>query len=165
MDVPLFQACGAWQTSSCSSVTLLGSALHKHQHLPKRLENAKQSFFKIPPEVAGERRVHLFIKPSDAFPTEKKKVNNCCASLGSGRECIKREADLGEGEGGRNTKGEEGRRGCHRRTHRMSDKTLLDLFVLLGFSDESHLLWLTAREVHIKEEPSTDKCLFFPHNE
>lgn len=42
----------------------------------------------------------------------------------------------------------------------MSDKTLLDLFVLLGFSDESHLLWLTAREAHIKEEPSTDKCLF-----
>lgn len=42
----------------------------------------------------------------------------------------------------------------------MSDKTLLDLFVLLGFSDESHLLWLTAREVHIKERPGTDKCLF-----
>lgn len=42
----------------------------------------------------------------------------------------------------------------------MSDKTLLDLFVLLGFSDESHLLWLTAMEVHIKEKPSTDKCLF-----
>lgn len=43
--------------------------------------------------------------------------------------------------------------------HRVSDKTLLDLFVLLGFSDESHLLWLTAVEVHIKEKPSTDKCL------
>lgn len=42
----------------------------------------------------------------------------------------------------------------------MSDKTLLDLFVLLGFSDESHLLWLTAVEVHIKERPSADKCLF-----
>lgn len=42
----------------------------------------------------------------------------------------------------------------------MSDKTLLDLFVLLGFSDESHLLWLTAREAHIKEEPGADKCLF-----
>lgn len=44
--------------------------------------------------------------------------------------------------------------------HGVSDKTLLDLFVLLGFSDESHLLWLTAVEVHIKEKPSTDKCLF-----
>lgn len=44
--------------------------------------------------------------------------------------------------------------------HRVSDKTLLDLFVLLGFSDESHLLRLTAVEVHIKEKPSTDKCLF-----
>lgn len=78
----------------------------------------------------------------------------------------KKKADLGEREGGRNTKGEKGRRGCHQRTHRVSDKTLLDLFVLLGFSDESHLLRLTAREVHIKEEPSTDKCLFFsPHNE
>lgn len=42
----------------------------------------------------------------------------------------------------------------------MSDKTLLDLFVLLGFSHESHLLRLTAVEVHIKEEPGTDKCLF-----
>jgi len=42
----------------------------------------------------------------------------------------------------------------------VSDKTLLDLFVLLGFSDESHLLRLTAREVHIKEEPSADKCIF-----
>lgn len=44
--------------------------------------------------------------------------------------------------------------------HRLNDKTLLDLFVLLGFSDESHLLWPTAREVHIKEERAADKCLF-----
>lgn len=51
-----------------------------------------------------------------------------------------------------------------RRGHRMSDKTLLDLFVLLDFSDESHLLWLTARGAHIKQEHSRDKRLFL-HNE
>lgn len=44
--------------------------------------------------------------------------------------------------------------------HRMSDKTLLDLFVFLSSSDESHLLWLTAMEVDIKEDHSRDKCLF-----
>lgn len=44
--------------------------------------------------------------------------------------------------------------------HRMSDKTLLDLFVFLSFSDESHLLWLTATEEYIKEDNSRDKCLF-----
>lgn len=44
------------------------------------------------------------------------------------------------------------------------DKTLLDLFVLLNSSDESHLLWPTAREAYIKEEPDADKSLFL-HDE
>lgn len=43
----------------------------------------------------------------------------------------------------------------------MSDKTLLGLFVFLSISDESHLFWLTAMEVHIKERTGTNVSLFF----
>lgn len=45
-------------------------------------------------------------------------------------------------------------------THTASDKTLLGLFVFLSISDESHLFWLTAMDVHIKERTGADKRLF-----
>lgn len=49
MDVLLFQACGVWQTSSCYSVTLLGFALHKHQHIAKQTKMlSSQAFYKTP---------------------------------------------------------------------------------------------------------------------
>lgn len=89
MDVLLFEACGVWQTLCCCSVTLLGFALSKHQHLQKQTKMlSNQALFKTPQggRVAGGLR--LFIKLSTIFPSEK--VNNCYASLGSGKECIKR---------------------------------------------------------------------------
>lgn len=143
-----------------------GFALRRHQHLSQTAENAKQPFFKIPPRRRGGSGGYICLLNRATPFRPKKKGKQLPCFTGEWRGVYKKKADLGEREGGRNTKGEKGRRGCHQRTHRVSDKTLLDLFVLLGFSDESHLLRLTAREVHIKEEPSTDKCLFFsPHNE
>lgn len=63
----------------------LGFLLHKRQHLPKHTKMLRsQAFFKTP---RGGRRVHLFIKLSTVFLSEK--VNNCSASLGSGKEFIK----------------------------------------------------------------------------
>lgn len=98
------------------------------------------------------------IKPSTIFPSEK--VNNCYDSLGRSKKRIRISKRIkGEGNKLRRERRERGRENVTE-GHRVSDKTLLDLFVLLGFLDESHLLWLTAREEHIKEEPSTDKCLF-----
>lgn len=61
--------------------------------------------------------------------------------------------------------GEKKRRGVTK-GHTVSDKTLLDLFVLLGSSDESHLLWLTEWGVHIKAEPwKRQMSLFYNEQE
>lgn len=53
----------------------------------------------------------------------------------------------------------EREKGVSVRPDGVSDKTLLNVFVLLSSSDESHLLWLTEKEDHIKEWPHTDKRL------
>lgn len=74
-----------WQTLFCYPVTLLGfccTSVSAFRNRQKMLRS--QAFFKTP---RGGRGVHLFIKPSTVFLSEK--VNNCYASRGSGKEFIK----------------------------------------------------------------------------